>query len=410
MKKRLIFSLVALFLLILSKGAGAADQTAKSCACADIKTAINKCIATGGGTVNIPACTQPDLWQSDDYLEYETDVPIRLLGAGKDVTIIGYADGAAPSYRPMIYFGGSGLREIGNMTLRASDTAIVELAIGLYSVSTPSLRIHHIKFQKFGSRFAGANINMCQNPTGQTVIDHNDFGDQKSEGVYCVYVVGTNKQADYKIPASFGINNPKAVFIEDNVFDNCYHSVSGFAGSNIVLRHNIVRNMTSFVDGHGPCYDVGCRRDARPNSGTYIYEIYNNDFYRGDWCVNLRGGTGIITDNIFHGCNPGFRMEMENCSPGSDCTVAKGCPHSNTDTSKCYQSPYQYWIWNNTCDGCGSQVGTSGHQCIRENYEYFLRAPRGGDPVTSYTKYPYPHPLVSGSTDRQQPKLPKKSE
>jgi hypothetical protein len=89
---------------------------------------------------------------------------------------------------------------------------------------------------------------------------------------------------------------------------------------------------------------------------------------------------------------------MENCSAGANCTAAQGCPQSNTDTNACYQSPDQWWVWNNDYRGSGVLFGSGdrGTGCIRNNYEYYLRSPQGGDPVESYIKYTYPHPLVSG--------------
>jgi len=169
----------------------------------------------------------------------------------------------------------------------------------------------------------------------------------------------------------------------------------------VVFRNNIVKNPTSFIDGHGPCFDVGCFRDNDPDSGTYIYEIYDNTIDCGNypWGVNIRGGTGIVTDNTLINCNIGVRLEMETCSAGTNCNAAQGCPQSNIDTDACYQSPNQWWIWENNYQGSGSSFvyNDKGTGCIRENNEYFLHSPQINDPVESYTKYPYPHPLVSPS-------------
>jgi hypothetical protein len=89
---------------------------------------------------------------------------------------------------------------------------------------------------------------------------------------------------------------------------------------------------------------------------------------------------------------------MEGCSVGPNCSAAQGCPHSNTDTNTCYQSPYQWWVWNNDYRGSGDlfDYGDRGTGCIRANQEYYLRAPQADDPVAGYTKYPYPHPSITG--------------
>jgi hypothetical protein len=390
------------------RDAPAADRIAASCSAAAITTAINQTISTGGGTVFLPVCSADDTWTASDYINVSTNTNLRLMGAGINSTIIGYADGQIPvAGRPGMYFGGSGLVDLSGFTFRGSDTAGIATGIQVYSNNTQNLRIHHMRVQKFKT----TALYVCQNPNSPMVIDHCEIGDQFGSYMYGIRTHGTNDASDFKIPAPFGANNTNALFIEDNVFDNCYHSVSAFAVSNVVFRHNIVKNPTSHVDGHGPCYDVGCNRShPAPYTGTYIYEMYDNEFYRtGGWCVNLRGGTGIITDNKFYDCGVGFRLEMESCSPGANCNTAQGCPHSSTDTSACYQSPYQYWIWNNTMQtGSGDLFGKSAHECIRQDYEYYLRAPQTGDQVSSYTKYEYPHPIVSGAPPPPPPPPPDK--
>lgn len=371
---------------------GDCDVSADSCSATDIQAAIDGCITRGGGTVCIPPCQADDTWGSNDKIDITTDVTFRLKGAGMDSTVIGYQDGANTDAG--MYFGGTGLVELSDFTFRGSDTVGIPTGIKIYSMNTDNLRIHHIRIQKF--KITGLYI--CDNPDSPMVIDHCEIGDQYETYMYGIRVHGTNQQSDFVIPASFGVNNPNALFIEDNAFDGCYHSVSAFAASNVVFRHNTVTNPTSYIDGHGPCFDVGCYRDADPDSGTYIYEIYDNTIDSGTypWCINIRGGTGIVTDNSFINCNTGFRLETETCSAGIDCSISQGCPHSNTDTNKCYQAPNQWWIWGNT--NTNFAYNDKGTGCIREDYEYYLRAPQTGDPVESYTKYPYPHPLVGGQS------------
>jgi len=395
----LIVSIGCAFLF--EKNVNAIEIKANSCSASDIQSAIEKVIGAGGGTVNIPVCQADDSWGKGDYIYVKTDVTLRLKGAGIDSTVIGYKDGDKPGNRADpstgMYFGGYGLVELSDFTFRGSDTAKIATGIKIYSMSTENLRVHHMRIQKFSN----TALYVCQNPNSPMIIDHNEIGDQYGRGMYGVRIHGTNQQSDYVIPASFGVNNPTAAFIEDNTFDKCYHSVSAFATSNVVFRNNIVKNPTSFIDGHGPCFDVGCFRDNDPDSGTYIYEIYDNTIDCGNypWGVNIRGGTGIVTDNTLINCNIGVRLEMETCSEGTNCSVAQGCPQSNTDTDACYQAPNQWWIWENDYQGSGSSFAYNdkGSGCIRENNEYFLHSPQINDPVESYTKYPYPHPLVSPS-------------
>ena len=60
-----------------------------------------------------------------------------------------------------------------------------------------------------------------------------------------------------------------------------------------------------------------------------------------------------------------------------------------------YNIPHQWWIWGNTSYG-SVFVEEDRPGCLSEGETYWLRAPQAGDPVTSYRKYTYPHPLVSG--------------
>ncbi len=391
-----VFFIIILMMLTCATSVKANDMIASSCSASDIQSAIDSVISTGGGTVNIPACQADNTWNNGDRISVNTDIELRLVGAGKDRTVIGYQDGANPSTG--MFFEGTGLVELSDFTFRGSDTAKIAMGIKIYSMNTEDLRIHHMRIQKFSN----TALYVCQNPLSPMVIDHNEIGDQYGRGMYGVRIHGTNLQEDFVIPASFGVNNPTALFIEDNTFDNCYHSISAFATSNVVFRHNIVTNPTSFVDGHGPCFDVGCFRGTDPNSGTYIYEIYDNTIDCGvyPWGVNIRGGTGIVTDNTLNNCNVGVRLEMETCSAGTNCNTSQGCPQSSTDTSACYQAPNQWWIWDNDYQGSGYPFAYNDKNtgCIRENNEYFLRPPQTGDPVKSYTKYIYPHPLVSPFT------------
>ena len=396
----IVFILNIVILLAVTTMTNAADVTAESCSASHIQTAITNCISTGGGTVYIPACQADNTWANGEHIYIDTDVVWRLEGAGIDATVIGYQDDAYHSDAAMC-FEGRGLVEVSNFTLRGPNAGTgMGVGLKIYSNDTENLRIHHIRVQKFKT----TGMYLCQNSNSPMVIDHCEFGDQFGNYMYGIRSHGTNNSDDFIITPSFGVDNPNACFIEDNVFDNCYHSVSGFAVSNIVFRHNTIINPTSHLDAHGPCYDVGCRRShSPPYTGTWIFEIYDNDITRaGGWCINIRGGTGICTDNTFNGCGVAMRLEMEGCSPGVDCTAGNGCPHSATDTSKCYESPKYWWIWGNTYNNCGDnfEYNDKGTGCIRENYEYYLRAPQAGDLVESYSKYTYPHPLVTGGEEK----------
>ena len=374
-----------------------ADQTAASCDSVDIQSAIDTCISTGGGTITLPACSDDNTWTSTDKIDVDTSTEIKIIGAGKTSTVIGYADGEIPSAgAPGMYFKGGGLVELSNFTFRGSDTANVAVGIRIYNNLTENLEIHDLKIQKFSN----TALYLCSNDAmaAPTLVYNCEIGDQRGVGMYGIRLTGTGDNTDYVIPASFGTDNPNAVFIEDNTFDDCYHSTSSFGISNIVFRYNTITNPTSYLDGHGPCYDIGCNNDpGEPDAGTYIYEIYNNNIDCGSypWGVNIRGGTGIMTDNTFTSCTISMRLEIENCSEGTNCTDANNCPMSYTvEGTDCFQSPDQWWLWDNTTSG--TAFATDGSECIRAcsgeepttaNCEYILAA------LSGYEKYTYPHPL-----------------
>ncbi len=122
-----LFFLITLFMLTCGTSAQAFNVTANSCSASDIQSALDNAISAGGGTVNIPACQADNTWIKGDYIAVTTDVEIRLLGAGKDKTVIGYQDEANPSTG--MYFGGSGLVELSDFTFRGSDTAKIATGI-----------------------------------------------------------------------------------------------------------------------------------------------------------------------------------------------------------------------------------------------------------------------------------------
>ncbi len=384
------FMIIVFLTTLNSQMIMARDIIAASCSATDIQQALEKCISTGGGTTYIPECNADNTWGNSDYIKITTDTTFQLKGAGMEATIIGYQDNSRHS--PGFFFKGTGLVELSDFTFRGPDSVGMSTGIRIFANNSENLRIHHLKLQKFKT----TALYLCQNPTGQIVIDHCVIGDQYGRYMYGIRCHGTNNADDFIVPPSFGMDNPNACFIEDCNFDRCYHSVSGFSVSNIVFRYNSVTHPTSYVDAHGPCFDIGCSRSHKPPyTGTYIFEAYNNTITRSNWCINIRGGCGIVTDNTFIKCKPGMRLEMEKCSRDQDCSLENGCPYSTVDPTKCYQSPKYWWIWNNTCNGCGffdGEFSTDGDECIRKDHEYFL------SPKPGYIKYTYPHPFVSDET------------
>ena len=92
-----VFFMIILMMLTCATKVKAYDLTANSCSASDIQSALDNVISAGGGTVRIPACQADNTWNNGDRISVKTDIEFRLLGAGKDNTVIGYQDGASPS-------------------------------------------------------------------------------------------------------------------------------------------------------------------------------------------------------------------------------------------------------------------------------------------------------------------------
>jgi VCBS repeat-containing protein len=179
--------------------------------------------------------------------------------------------------------------------------------------------------------------------------------------------------------SSAGLGTANAVFIEDNTFINCKHSVSSNNGSHIVVRYNLIQydiNGQQALDTHGGYWGSDC--------GTRAFEFYNNtielpDVAGSERAICIRGGEGVIFNNTTRGYDYAVLFRVED---------------GQTTTS--YPLPYQpkkVYVWNNT--STGQNVGYSNVNntttYIKQNRDWFASA------MSGYTPYQYPHPLVSGS-------------
>jgi len=128
--------LALLLLITFSTPSFAADVTAASGSYAAVQSAVKTVTGAGGGTVRIPACAETD-WGSNQ-LFIDTDVPLRILGGGKDVTRLSCA------HRTMFKIYGNGLTEIGGFPVDLKGTGDLVIALEEPEKTTPTL-IHDIK-------------------------------------------------------------------------------------------------------------------------------------------------------------------------------------------------------------------------------------------------------------------------
>ena len=203
--------------------------------------------------------------------------------------------------------------------------------------------------------------------------------------------------------------------------------------SRIVFRYNIVEN--SYIISHGTGQSSDKFRGMRQ------WEIYGNTFTMNrssPWytAMHIRGGTGVIFDNIIDGnYMTGIKLDVTRwgtlrpywgqcddtiangwcsdsrttpCDSDSNCTGAATCETiDNVDgdgfgypcrdqigrgidmgvtTSQASEPAY---FWNNSFIGSPMYVTTPNPTAIMEGRDYYNNLKKPG-----YVPYPYPHPLT----------------
>jgi hypothetical protein len=205
------------------------------------------------------------------------------------------------------------------------------------------------------------------------------------------------------------------VYIEDNTFIGLYLMALDFDdGSRVAVRHNVFDN--SAVVAHGA--------DTSP-LGARHYEIYDNTFkftnfgecttggstLNLNWWVYLRGGTGIIADNLMpdiKSCVWGDKPELElivqnlrrNAGPAA-CWTTYPAPHQVGQGYKTGAITDPLYVWGNSGGGqlsnptladyspneCGAGAPSTATFVV-SGRDYVTGTPKPG-----YTKFVYPHPF-----------------
>lgn len=260
-----------LFSFALSGTSESATINSVSCSSQDVQSAIDG--ASSGDTVSVPAgsCT------------WATDINI----VGKNVVLSGAGAGLSN-----ITVGGATAVSIGDTASRLTGfTFTTNAAAQVVTVGNAyDWRLDHNTF----TNISGAN-NVCvyvrgsndaPHPTG--VIDHNTFNNCR---VYVIGDAGLTRGTLWIKPTGWGTNN--GVFVESNTFaytltqGNCMDSQ--FSGITI-FRFNQV---------------TGCPIETHSTQngfGSRSWEIYGNvstPAANSVMATFLRGGTGIIFQNIF---------------------------------------------------------------------------------------------------------------
>lgn len=376
----------------------------------DIQAAVNIAASAGGGTVHIPAGSW--LFNSQSSAWQTVTIPYNVNITGILNQTILYINYDVPTaYNPdspevwFSYVGNEGNTafRFSNMTLigpRYWNQSNIDMFQGLFINDALNFRVDHCIFQDMcGSAiWAGSNdyTGTYINTTSSGVIDHNVINNTYGYGGGMTY---TDRTLDYGVGLRIWPNNVwvptssvwgqytnHTVFIENCYFSKWRHCVCSNDGYHYVFRYNVVDKdyAEGSVDGHGS-YATSPFDNA---VGTRCMEVYNNTFQYPDytwadaewsgntWAIDVRGGSGIVTNNTF--INYTGVMMMVN----DDGNFAPYSP-------ECFVN--QTYIWNNTLNGA-NVIANAGDSVL--NVNYFLRAPTMAQDGITYTPYQYPSPLT----------------
>jgi hypothetical protein len=228
-------------------------------------------------------------------------------------------------------------------------------------------------------------------------------------------------------------NGTTNFYIEDCDFHAYLNATDFDSASRVVFRHNILDN--SGMGSHGA--------DTGPIGLRHV-ELYDNELIFdnfGDcdgsvtlpltWFFWMRGGTGVITDNILPAINSCAWASKGNIlfsvlnirrnTGGYPCWTSYPAPHqvgqgygpgavfhehysgTNYGQLNYYTYSEPVYIWGNSGTG-GNQVGLNaesadpcGNNQLLTNY---IQASRDYklEPKSGYLKFTYPHPLRTGLT------------
>jgi hypothetical protein len=265
---------------------------AASCSRADVQNAIDR--AQDGDTVVIPAgaCA----WTSPISIQGKG---IHLRGASKgDVTI---THDAGSETLLEVQEDASHLVEISNLRfIEGNSDADAHLFIG--GNGRPVL-VHDSYFETDGSMLR--SIRWSSN---RGVIWGNEFYSNEQNDQAVVFV-NTTLDSSWSTPDTMGMRDTTGesnVYVEDNLFRQMYlQALDPDSNSRVVVRHNTFEH--SGMASHGA---------DTSEDGTRHWEIHDNTFTFtnfGDcdgsqtpplnWYFYIRGGTGIIADNVWADIN-----------------------------------------------------------------------------------------------------------
>lgn len=292
--------------------------------------------------------------------------PLFLKGAGESKTILSHAEGTK-EWLLRVDLKVKGKIRISGM---AFEGKAPQETPGILMLNDPAdFRIDNCRFVKCSRRAVEVHGD------SRGLIDHNVFIDNW----YTAVVVFGNGTYGWKKP--FRMGDSEAVFVEDNYFQqrtvpdiSMAHHIASNNGSRYVFRYNTIADgdiASHAVDAHGNKY--GWERGSRG------FEIYGNRISAVHrWAgINIRGGDGVIFDNVFEGdfVSPVHLMHEGRTGDGK-------CDYP------CIDQVRELYIWGNTYKGKKFDIRVRHPEIIQAGRDYFLQKKAG------YVPYRYPHLLA----------------
>jgi hypothetical protein len=424
--------------------------TAKSGSPADIQTAVNAVMATGGGTVYIP----PGDWLCDQTANGAIFIDLETLPNGAWLNIIG-------SYYNVTTTTNTGQSITSPATiLRSTTPTPTSGSISTFNIvgsnTSYSTNFDYVRSQNRHIRISG--ITILGKVTSETANNH---------GIVLRYVDGfliDHVAIDSSVGSDIGVVASKGVITSSYISDTYHITEGGTWGYGISVSGNSnlwpanlgtatwINNLTQVIGKYdwqginitysnpqsgnfsttgwttnisytaGPVYIENnyfywCRHGITSNNyGYYVarynvinmvpnnsyfdvhgagfpsgraIEMYNNTClpYGGAIGVSPRGGGGVIFNNLFNGTGTGIGLEQDG--------------YNSSDPNN-PQYINDLWIWNNTYTNVGKPFQVQSGVGIVAGTNYYKDTSDGtaattpAPPRLNYAPYTYPHPLTLG--------------
>jgi hypothetical protein len=303
----------------------------------------------------------------DAPLDVKTD-DLLVVGAGPDATVLVRGADEAEGIHPMLRARGKARVHVSGIGFEgASGAASQDKAIGVELTDAAEFRVDHCRFAHLG--FAGVRTQ----GTSYGVVDHSTFVDQFKPAIgtdgYGVAVYGTDALADVPMGDADDAAHPRmfATFIEDSAFTGCRHAAASNKGGRYVFRHNRVTSgvVAHAVDAHGAEFGSTTGGEWIDVYDNVLEQPFHQPPYYDGWAVRIRGGRGLVHDNVITGYRVGVQLSQD----------------TDSTTGPVY-------VWGNTLAPGGKAVEVTHKKGVPALVEGQL---------AGYREHAYPHPSAAAA-------------